>query len=275
MNKLEKKKGLLGLIPELICELENSSEMESRNIQELNSLLLKKLETLIKVLQRMSLNLHEDGTNLVSSKNQLKIVKIFYTVLKILLSESEFGMTSKLAPSPTEKIDTSNRHHGPDKSHPSRESDQATSESSKQYLPSGEIESNESLHEPVIVICDDEVIILETYQAIIEACFDNVHVHTCDNPIQAINLIENKHPDLLITDFQMPQMDGIELVEEVVKLDDKLKVVMVSANVGGVLEERALGAGVDKIIFKPFTYDCIIDIVEMYTSVGKPGGHHG
>lgn len=65
----------------------------------------------------------------------------------------------------------------------------------------------------------------------------------------------NQHPEtgLVITDFRMPQMDGVELTKHIraTKLSG-IKVIVMSGDDPDVIEKAALAAGADAFVRKPF-----------------------
>jgi CheY-like chemotaxis protein len=63
--------------------------------------------------------------------------------------------------------------------------------------------------------------------------------------------------DLLITDVQMPGLDGISLVEKALGLHPKLRVVLMSGFVGELDRADHLKAKIARVITKPFTLEQI------------------
>jgi two-component system chemotaxis response regulator CheY len=67
--------------------------------------------------------------------------------------------------------------------------------------------------------------------------------------------------DLILVDWNMPVMNGIEFVQAV-RADTKrrdLKLVMVTTETEPMKMARALMAGVDEFVMKPFTSDILVD----------------
>lgn len=62
-----------------------------------------------------------------------------------------------------------------------------------------------------ILLCDDELPILRAAE--IKLTRAGFRVTSCSNGVEALQAIVREKPDLLITDCQMPQMDGLELIE--------------------------------------------------------------
>ena len=73
-------------------------------------------------------------------------------------------------------------------------------------------------------------------------------------------------PDLVTMDITMPEMDGIAAVKEIIKLDDKARIVMCSAmgQQGMVIE--AIQAGAKDFIVKPFQPDRVVAAVKKAVS---------
>ncbi|AJY75893.1 response regulator [Paenibacillus beijingensis] len=81
-----------------------------------------------------------------------------------------------------------------------------------------------------VVIVDDEPIICNGIQAFIDWEKEGVAVEAvCTNSAAALTAMENLPVDILITDIQMPLMNGIELMKEAFVLYPRLKVIMISS----------------------------------------------
>jgi two-component system cell cycle response regulator DivK len=95
--------------------------------------------------------------------------------------------------------------------------------------------------------------------------FEGYDVLEADSASQALKILENSLPDLILMDMNMPDMDGFTLTTKI-KADPKLKripVVAITANVMRGDRERSLNAGCDGYIEKP------IDVDKFTSQVGK------
>lgn len=101
-----------------------------------------------------------------------------------------------------------------------------------------------------IVSIDDNtsnLLIIEAYAQVL-----GLHVKSFTNPIEALNYLKNTECDMLITDYMMPQMNGIELVKAFREQDKQTPIVMVTAVGDNVaLHIEALEAGVTDFLSKP------------------------
>ena len=85
---------------------------------------------------------------------------------------------------------------------------------------------------------------------------------TAENGEQALARIDRDHPDLVVTDLRMPEMDGMELVERIRSKWDELPVVVVTAH--GTIEAavEAMKNGVADFLLKPMSPDALKLVVE-------------
>lgn len=78
-------------------------------------------------------------------------------------------------------------------------------------------------------------------------------------------LQEGERPDLVLLDWNMPEMDGFTMLREL-RADSRfrdVKVMMVTTETEMAEMSRALGAGADEYVMKPFTREVIAEKLEM------------
>ena len=80
--------------------------------------------------------------------------------------------------------------------------------------------------------------------------------------VEALKLLESETPDLVLVDWNMPNMDGLTLVSRIRQKDTALPLIMVTteAEKGRVIE--ALKAGVNNYLVKPFTGEVLSAKIE-------------
>ncbi|SLJ86307.1 PP2C family protein-serine/threonine phosphatase [Novosphingobium mathurense] len=104
-----------------------------------------------------------------------------------------------------------------------------------------------------VLVVDDDDLMSDVLAAHLEAL--GCKVASAASGEEALVLLAGKPVDLLVTDWQMPGMDGLELVRQVRagrSEDSYLHVVMMTARNDEVVIRRAMEAGVDDFFFKPF-----------------------
>lgn len=77
------------------------------------------------------------------------------------------------------------------------------------------------------------------------------HVDEAEDGIQALNLVKNQDYDLLITDLNMPNMDGITLTRRVREINQQMIIWGLTANAQTDEKEHCLAAGMNLCLFKP------------------------
>lgn len=104
-----------------------------------------------------------------------------------------------------------------------------------------------------VFIVDDEAEVLRGMQLLLERSGYEVHAFT--DPAEALARVDENGPKVLVTDYNMPSMNGLELVERVLDENPHVKIVVVT----GVGDERvaqaALRAGALDYVVKPFDAD--------------------
>lgn len=78
---------------------------------------------------------------------------------------------------------------------------------------------------------------------------------------KAVELYKEKHPDLVIMDITMPNVDGIAALRQIKEFDPKAKVMMCSAMGQESMVMDAIKLGALDFIVKPFKQDRIIQAV--------------
>ena len=66
-----------------------------------------------------------------------------------------------------------------------------------------------------VLIVDDESTGRTILTKIIQQVEEDVSVAAFDNPLEALKWLDINHPDLIITDYRMPEMNGIELIRQI------------------------------------------------------------
>lgn len=83
------------------------------------------------------------------------------------------------------------------------------------------------------------------------------------NSLQALDIYEVIHPDLVLMDIMIPNMDGLETLREIRKIDPKAKVVMLSAYGQEAMANEAIKIGAKGFIVKPFEQEEVLDTVRI------------
>jgi CheY-like chemotaxis protein len=101
-----------------------------------------------------------------------------------------------------------------------------------------------------VLVVDDQEVILEILARTIRR--QGHDVTSAVNGQEALGKIEEKTPDLIVSDIKMPVMDGLELLKEVRQQHPKLPVILITGYVEQFTVEGAIEMGASAFITKPF-----------------------
>lgn len=83
-----------------------------------------------------------------------------------------------------------------------------------------------------------------------------------ENGAKAIEKFKELNPELVIMDITMPEIDGIQAVKEIKKINAAAKVIMCSAMGQQAMVIEAIQAGAKDFIVKPFQAERIVEAVK-------------
>lgn len=110
-----------------------------------------------------------------------------------------------------------------------------------------------------LLVVDDEEIILYGYKNAIAWEDNGIEiVGLAENGIQALEIIKEKNPDIVMTDVVMPKMDGIELTRQLKENYPHIKILIMSGHDEFEYARSAIENGVSKYILKPARVELIL-----------------
>ena len=113
-----------------------------------------------------------------------------------------------------------------------------------------------------ILVVDDEE---EIRNSIAEILFQKQYsVCQAINGKEALAIIKQQSPDLIISDIRMPVMDGLKLLENLKaeKLFSTIPFIILSAKTSGATKEYCLNKGADEYLSKPFNAFDLYNAIE-------------
>lgn len=94
-----------------------------------------------------------------------------------------------------------------------------------------------------VLIADDEAVVRETISIYVNSAPDMQVVGTAADGRAAVQMAETLRPDIILMDIQMPRVDGVEAVAEVLRLMPRTHVVMITTFTSREAVVPALRAG--------------------------------
>jgi DNA-binding response OmpR family regulator len=104
-----------------------------------------------------------------------------------------------------------------------------------------------------ILIADDE----DDVREIIEDRLDSwgFNVVAVNNGGEALRKITSEKFDAVLLDVKMPELTGIQVLEEVRRLDSKLPIIIITSSTSREAAIGSLAKGADEFILKPFEWE--------------------
>lgn len=112
-----------------------------------------------------------------------------------------------------------------------------------------------------VVVVDDDPQILELVSRMVVRL--GYRCTTAADELDALFYLKNNHHKLLITDYDMPFMDGFQLAEQVKRLNSSTKVIVMTGHSETVLKAGRMGStNVDGLLIKPFGLNAMREKIE-------------
>jgi YesN/AraC family two-component response regulator len=104
-----------------------------------------------------------------------------------------------------------------------------------------------------VLIVDDDPDLLKVCSSYLNFYNLNV-VGTATNGFQAIEMVRDSitKPDVIVMDYHMPKINGIETSKEILKINSSYKILMISAY--SSIKNEALSSGINEFLGKPFNF---------------------
>jgi chemosensory pili system protein ChpA (sensor histidine kinase/response regulator) len=119
---------------------------------------------------------------------------------------------------------------------------------------------------PKVLIVDDSLSVRSSLSQLMSD--GGYQVVTARDGLEAVNMLEQEAPDVVLTDLEMPRMNGLDLVGYIRNSAqwNPLPVVMITSRTMAKHRQQAEQAGVNSYITKPFTEDEVLASVDRQLS---------
>ena len=113
-----------------------------------------------------------------------------------------------------------------------------------------------------VLVVDDSITVRRVTQRLLER--HSMKVMTAKDGVDALSILQDHMPDIILLDIEMPRMDGYELATQV-RADARLAdipIVMITSRVGEKHRARAIEIGVNDYLGKPYQENQLLDAIE-------------
>lgn len=122
------------------------------------------------------------------------------------------------------------------------------------------------------MVVDDSITVRRVTQRLLER--NGMRVLTARDGMDAVTLLQEHVPDIILLDIEMPRMDGYEVAAQV-RSDARLKdvpIIMITSRVGEKHRARAIELGVDDYLGKPYQEAQLLDAIAPLVERHRAGG---
>lgn len=121
-----------------------------------------------------------------------------------------------------------------------------------------------------ILVVDDEPLVCDAIKMLL--AFDGHKVETAHSASEALDLLAAGSYDVIITDFEMPQMKGDEFAARIKARSPRQPVIMITAYAELLQSSKRQLRAVDVMISKPFLLENLREALVKVDALGKHNG---
>lgn len=101
-----------------------------------------------------------------------------------------------------------------------------------------------------VLVADDHPLIVQGLRRALEACDDIEVVGEARSGTEVLPLVQRRNPDIVLLDLRMPEMDGVECIEEIKRGWPEIKAVVLSGSDDRASVDAAVKAGASAYVIK-------------------------
>jgi chemosensory pili system protein ChpA (sensor histidine kinase/response regulator) len=122
---------------------------------------------------------------------------------------------------------------------------------------------------PLALVVDDSITMRRVTQRLLER--NSFRVVTAKDGVEAIGVLQDHHPDIILLDIEMPRMDGYEFAKHVRNNVDtaQVPIVMITSRVSDKHKARAIEVGVNDYLGKPYQERALLEAVRRQLKMPK------
>ena len=113
-----------------------------------------------------------------------------------------------------------------------------------------------------ILVVDDEPDIREAVRDVLESSVDGATVHVSESGRAALDWLAGHHVDLIVTDYKMPGMNGVQLLDAAEDVMPGVRHILVTAFDRELVKDLGGRASNERIVQKPLDAERLIKEVE-------------
>lgn len=101
-----------------------------------------------------------------------------------------------------------------------------------------------------ILVVDDHPVVRDGLASMIEGQADMEVIGEAGTGQEALQLFDQLHPDIILLDLKLPDVDGVQVIEALRRIDPEARVIILTTYAGDIQARRALKAGASGYLLK-------------------------
>jgi chemosensory pili system protein ChpA (sensor histidine kinase/response regulator) len=126
-----------------------------------------------------------------------------------------------------------------------------------------------------VMVVDDSITVRRVTERLLER--NGMRVVTAKDGVDAVSLLRDHKPDVMLLDIEMPRMDGYEVAKHI-RNDPQLRdipIIMITSRVGQKHRARAIESGVDDYLGKPYQENQLLTAIDALVNNDRERGDDG
>lgn len=111
----------------------------------------------------------------------------------------------------------------------------------------------------ILLVDDSKTMRMIVQRAIRQAGYRGLSVGEAENGAQALEKLHGEKPKLILSDWNMPEMSGIDFLRQVRAANNNVPFGFITSESSKTIKDEALSAGANFLICKPFTPEDVQD----------------
>jgi len=119
--------------------------------------------------------------------------------------------------------------------------------------------ANDKIKDISILVAEDEIELLESIKEYLEIFFHRVYTASCGE--KAYDIYKQKKPNIILTDINMPNLDGLSMISKIRENDNETRIIVMSAHSEQDKLLHAIKLHLETYLIKPIKTDILKEVL--------------
>ena len=113
-----------------------------------------------------------------------------------------------------------------------------------------------------ILVVEDDHVAIDILSSMIKKKFPDFELHTAENGVKGLEFFKRFRPDIVLTDVNMPEMNGMDMAVEIRSIEPNTKFIVLTAYNDPAFFEKFNEIGFVAYILKPIEFKKLFAAIE-------------